>query len=63
MSTEFLSVQVQAALVGVSGVMLTVFVNAVFHVRQRKLERDTVVTAIRSDIRSLVIAMKSTEIV
>jgi hypothetical protein len=63
MATDQLSPQVQAAIVGVAGVMVTVFANVVFQLRQRKHERDTVITAIRSDVRSIVIAMTSTGIV
>lgn len=57
------SPQVCAALIGVSGVIATLGVNEFLHHRNNKREIKTTITAIRSDVRSLVLAIHSTRLV
>ncbi|MGH8593601.1 MAG: hypothetical protein ACREV3_07015 [Gammaproteobacteria bacterium] len=52
-----LSPQVQAALIAVIGVALTLIVNRLLLEVTRRNERDAVITAVRSDIRSIVHAV------
>lgn len=58
-----LSPQLKAALIGVLGVGITIGANAVASFWSRRRERKTVVTALRSDVRSLVLAIHSAKLV
>ncbi len=58
-----LALQVIAALIGVVGVALTLLVNRLLLDATRRHEKNSVITAVRSDIRSIVYAVDQTGLV